>query len=292
MSVERTIGIKPARIAVQELDKSFDGKYLCCWNSFIHCETWAYNVYSKSFSQNKKIICAETPYIGREYFDTQGQRPLDTVYVRVGWGDVSTYHPKHFNIKKQYSPLRLEGILKNQNKEMEKEWRSSGDHILFPMQVPNDSSLRGIDIWAAAQYDLIKLRQNTDRKIIITLHPDIKKGWGQTRFNQSKQHFDNFKKVADTVGATISDKPSKQLLQNCWCVVTYTSGFSFDAIIRGIPVITINNRSFAAPISSNFIEEIEDPKLGNRIDWLSNVAYCEWSVEEIKQGKCRDHLLS
>lgn len=291
MTVERSIGIAKAKAAVNELNSTFGNDYLVCWNSFIHIEGWAYNVYDKLFKENKTLICAETPYIGREYFDKQSQHTDATVNVRVGFGDVSTYHPRHFNIKKQYSPERAEMLLKRNDIQLN-DWREDGDHILIATQVPNDSSLRGIDIWASLQYDLIKLRQYTNRRIFITLHPEVQKGWGKKRFDDASKHYANFQKVVNMVGAQILTQDSKSLLQNCWAVICYSSGFSFDALVRGIPVITLSNRNFAAPICSHFIEEIENPKMGDRMEWLSNIAYCEWSIEEIRNGICKEHLLS
>lgn len=292
MPIERKIGIAGAKDALVLLENSFGkDKYFYTWNSYIHVADWAIGVYKKSIDSNKKIICAETPYIGREFFSEAKNKQKNEIFVRVGWNDVSTYHPKHFNIYKQFSPERIEKILKNQNKKMSPEWRKNGDHILIATQVPNDSSLWGIDQWATLQYELIKLRQHTDRKILITLHPEIQKGWAKSRFNNSKSNFEKFKQVVGMVGAEISNKPSKELLKNCWCVICFTSGFTFDAIVRGIPTITLHNRSFAAPISSKFVEEIENPRLEDRIQWLSNIAYCEWSLEEIKQNKCKEHLL-
>jgi hypothetical protein len=293
MAVARTIKHRVAIMAVEELNRSFDNNYICCWNSFVHIQEWAYEAYRQSFTEKKKIICTETPYMSREYFNAPDNRSDEELYVRVGWGDVSTYHPKHFNIKRQHNPQRFEGILKKQDRHLSSDWRKTGEHILFPLQVPCDSSLRGLDIWAAAQYDLIKLRQNTDRDIILTMHPDTQnREYAKKRFSDSNQHFEKFKEVVAMVGAEISNVDTHQLLENCWCVVTYSSGVSFDAILRGIPVITMSNRSFAAPICSHYIEEIETPKMVDRISWFSNVAYCEWNIEEIKRGVCREHLLS
>lgn len=291
MTVERIIGVSKAKAAVTELNRTFGNEYLVCWNSFIHIEDWSYGVYDKMFKNNQTLICAETPYIGREYFDKQAQHTDATVNVRVGFGDVSTYHPKHFNIKKDYPSDRAELLLSRNNINID-DWRTDGDHILIATQVPNDSSLRGIDIWASLQYDLIKLRQYTNRPIFITLHPETKKGWGKKRFDSAMQNYSNFERVAAMIGAKILEQDSKSLLQNCWAVVCYSSGFSFDALIRGIPVITLSNRNFAAPICSHFVEEIENPVMRDRMKWLSNIAYCEWSVEEIRNGLCREHLLS
>lgn len=290
----RTIGNAVAREATTALANQFPDSFVV-WNSFIHVETWAFDAYEKYLKSGKRLVCAETPYIGRDRFDNGKGYPVDDVPVRVGLGDVSTYHPKHFNIKEQKSYDRLD-MMKDKYNFSIAPWRSDGDHILVATQVPNDSSLRGIDIWSSLQYDLIKLRESTNRPIIIRPHPVIEsEGWAKQRFNQSTQNYSNFLKVADMVGATIETrKSSKELLDGCWAVVVYSSGFSFDALIRGIPVITLSNRNFAAPICSHFPEEVESPKMQvmSRLHFLSNAAWCEWTPREIKEGKCKEHLLS
>lgn len=183
-------------------------------------------------------------------------------------------------------------ILKSTNTTL-KNWRTDGEHILYAMQVPTDSSLTGLDIFAAAAYDLIQIRQTTNRPIIISMHPDLQKDWGERNFLQNNQYFKKFQSVVSLVGANLQIGNSKESLENCWCTVCYTSGFGFDSIAEGVPVITLSERSFVAPISEKNLYNIESPFIptdDQKYAWLSRVAYCQWTIEEIKNGLITSRL--
>ena len=58
-----------------------------------------------------------------------------------------------------------------------------------------------------------------------------------------------------------------------------------------MPVITCSEYNFMWPISSHSIEDIETPKLGSRQQTFYDLAWTQWSVDEIKQGKPWEHLI-
>ena len=80
-------------------------------------------------------------------------------------------------------------------------------------------------------------------------------------------------------------------LNNAHCTISYTSGSSIDSIVSGVPVITCSEYNFLWPISSHSLEDIENPKLGEREQLLYDLAYAQWTTEEIKQGKPSEHLI-
>jgi hypothetical protein len=285
----RTIGGN-SEVVLQELKQQFGAEHLYTWSGYNHYQDWAILAYSRAIASGKKIICAETPLIGRDLFD---QNDIKT-YFRIGINSVSTQQFKNFNIPAKTSVDRLCSIL-DATKTTIKSWRKNGEHILYAMQVPADSSLSGLDIFAAAQYDLVQIRQITNRPIIITLHPDLQKEWGMDNFKKNNQNFEKFKVVASVVGAKLQIGGSKDALENCWCTVCYTSGFGFDSMAEGVPVITLSQRNFIAPISGNNLYEIDDPHIpseGEMMDWLSRIAYCQWTIDEIRSGLTKNHLES
>ena len=273
-----------------ELEKQFGGDLIYVWGGYNHYQDWALDAYFRAISEKKTIICAETPLIGRDLFDKNNK---DT-YYRVAIGTVSVQHFKNFNLPNIAKEDRLFAILENTSTTL-KNWRKDGEHILYAMQVPADSSLRGLDVFAAAQYDLIKIREISERPIIISLHPDLQKDWGMNNFKENSKHFDRFLKVAEFVGANIQIGGSKKALENCWCVVCHTSGFSFDSITEGVPVITLSEGNFMAPICSHNIHDIESPYIPNneeKMAWLSRVAYCQWTIEEVSNGLVKQHFFN
>jgi hypothetical protein len=267
------------------LEEQFKDEYLYCWNNFKHDTTWAFDAYEKSFKDNKNILCAETPLIGRELFN---QQSLNS-YFRIGCNNVSNYHDHNFWIPTNPTPDRLFEILENTNTVL-KDWRKDGDHIIYAMQVPADTSLTGLDIFAAAQYDLILLRKLTNRPIYISMHPDTKHGWGKSQFNDNKRSYDGFLKVVDLTNSIIADCSTQELFNNAWCTICYTSGSSFDSIANGIPVITLSQLSFMRPLSSISYYDINNPLIIDRLPWLSKIAYCQWTIDEVRSGKFKNYI--
>lgn len=279
-----------SRDVLQALEAEFGHENFYTWNSYNHGEDWALKSYALAIKERKNIICAETPLIGRSLFNNHDSES----YYRIGINIVSSQQFTNFNLPKNVSSDRLHSILENTKTNL-KNWRSDGEHIIYAMQVPGDSSLRGLDIFAAAQYDLIQIRQISNRPIIITLHPDLKKGWAQENFKRNNQNFEKFTNVVDLVDAKLQLGGSEEALEGCWCTICYSSGFGFDSLAAGVPVITLSNNSFVAPLCSNSIYEIETPFIPNdcqKYSWLSRVAYCQWRLSEIKSGLFKKHIYS
>jgi hypothetical protein len=64
--------------------------------------------------------------------------------------------------------------------------------------------------------------------------------------------------------------------------------------MSGVPVIACDEGNFAWDISSNFPEDVVEPKLEDPEtvkQWLYNLAYCQWSEEEMQNGNAWRHLL-
>ena len=280
----RTIGGISLPI-LKALHAQFQEDYYYTWNSFKHNNAWAYKVYEKSFKTNKRVMCAETPLIGRDQFN----RNDPNTYYRIGIDIVSEY--LGYNFPAPYTPdtSRLHNILDKTNIEL-MPWRNNGSYIVYAMQVPGDSALAGLDIFAAAQYHLILLRRNTKRKIYITMHPDIKKQWGKLEMDNNKAHYTDFMRVVSMVNAEITDIPTNTLLDDAWATVCYTSGVSFDSIAKGVPSFAIGENSFVRPLCGTSLYEIEYPLKKERLSWLSKIAYCQWTVNEVNSGTYKEHI--
>jgi len=81
-------------------------------------------------------------------------------------------------------------------------------------------------------------------------------------------------------------------LKNAHCMVSYTSGSSIDSILEGVPVIPGSEYNFVYDISSHTLDDIENPKLGDRKQLLYDLAYAQWSVQEIEKGTAWEHLFN
>ena len=69
---------------------------------------------------------------------------------------------------------------------------------------------------------------------------------------------------------------------NYHCVINHNSGVPIHAAISGTPVIC-DRSSLAYPVS-DAIENIANPTLPDREDWLIKLCHTEWTVDEISQG--------
>ena len=176
-----------------------------------------------------------------------------------------------------------------------KDFNGWKDHkqgaILLLVQLPGDASLRGQDMAEWVKETVLKIRAQTDREIIIRLHPALGDK-GRTAFigEMSDLILSNVKNI------TWSNKVSS--LENDFkksgICISYSSGSSIDAVLNGVPCITTDEGNFVWPISSHDITEIDDPYLADKDtvqQWLHNLSYCQWSIDEIKQGTVWKHLI-
>jgi hypothetical protein len=215
--------------------------------------------------RDKPLIVIETPLLGRTITDKHE-------YHRVG---LNHFMRGLTDFKNENSPSdRFEKLgLKI------KPWRKKGDHILIVGQNMNDASLFGIDFSLWVKNTIQHLRRHTDRPIVFRDHPENK----DLMKNLIATY--NWANVSYSNKGTINDD-----LKNAHCTVAYTSGSSIDSILAGVPVIPCSECNFVWPVSSHQLSEIENPKLGEREQLLYDLAYAQWSVDEIKQGKPWQHL--
>lgn len=153
-----------------------------------------------------------------------------------------------------------------------------GDSVLFCGQVPWDTAVQDIDYiqWCK---DIVKsIREVTDRNIIFRPHPlgpDMSKHIEETRrvkMSTNKNILEDFKET--------------------WCAVAYNSNALVEAAIEGIPVFAFNNGAMTWEIANKNIANIENPKLPPRQQWAANLAYTQWTLDEMKLGLPLKHLLS
>lgn len=90
-------------------------------------------------------------------------------------------------------------------------------------------------------------------------------------------------------GATFS-RPPRELsddLLTASALVVHGSNASADALLAGIPIISLGP-SIAhnlAHWSLSAVEQLECPPAGLRSAWAKQVAYCQWTIPELKSGE-------
>jgi len=73
--------------------------------------------------------------------------------------------------------------------------------------------------------------------------------------------------------------PANQFLDTAWVLVTFNSNALVDAMIKGVPVISINKERLIGSL-----KDIENPPLIDREQFLSNLIANQWTLSEMEDG--------
>ena len=163
-----------------------------------------------------------------------------------------------------------------------KPWRSTGNHILICLQRPLGWSMRGVDLMKWLKRTLSRIRENSDRPILIRWHPGDWKA------------FPNYKSTLVKFGVTVSpqNRHITEDLVNCWAVVCHNSTPSAVAPIEGIPAFITDDPAYSqgGDIANTDLSQIENPHMPDREQWIRKLAQCHWSFEDVRSGRCWAHM--
>ena len=154
-------------------------------------------------------------------------------------------------------------------------WRKEGRHILVCPPTGAIEWFFDTQNWLNTIVETLK--QHTDREIIVRdkpMDPQVSTKAGVTQlvgFNKKNQ-----------------DRPLQQDLDDAHCVITFNSNVAITTAIQGIPVIC-GKECAAFPIA-NQIEQVEKLEYPDRQPWLNNLAYSQFTLDEMKSGFAYDIL--
>lgn len=81
----------------------------------------------------------------------------------------------------------------------------------------------------------------------------------------------------------------ESLLADCHAVVTHHSNVGVDALLAGVPVFSVEG--VASCMGSSDLAEIEAPRRdGDREQFMADLAWCQWTPAEMRQGLLWRHL--
>jgi len=233
---------------------------------------------------SKSFVCIETPLLGRKMFQKDS-------YHRVGINGFLN-RAAYWGEDKDYADDRLKKLGYEY-----KGWKKPnelGDTIVVALQLAGDASLRGNDINEWCLDTITELRKHTDRPIEIRTHPGVSEK-GMSNHDDLMKHF-IFKystSIKDVTFVNGKDIAWENQLKDAFAVIAYSSGLSIDAVANGVPVIACDEGNFAWQVAEKRIENINDMKLASEqqvYQWLANLAYMQWSPEEMLSGECWQHL--
>jgi hypothetical protein len=187
-------------------------------------------------------------------------------YFMVGWDGLNG----RANYLNQHSrPDRWHQL----NVELQ-PWRRSGETIVLCGQVPWDASVQDSDHVGWCRSTAVELASLTQRPIVFRPHP------------------------LQPNAIDMSDRPVRfsnaaslqEDLQNAWAVVTYSSNAGVEATLAGIPAFAADRGAMGYEILNRDLTTIEQPAMPDRAAWLSNLAYTQWTADELADGLAIEHL--
>jgi hypothetical protein len=227
---------------------------------------------------NKQSIIIELPLLGRTFATSH-------LYWRVGingWLNNQGYYNN-----KDMSNDRWLQIKQDCNINL-KPFRQTGVNIIIALQKPSDASLLGIDMSKWCCKMIKHIRKYTKRRIIIRPHT-LAKTYDNVLINKYVNKYKNI----EYIPANQYPKKRNDFI-NAWCVVSFTSGYSVDSIINGIPVFAMSKHNFTYDLGNIHLSNIENPIINDeeRMQFLYNLSYCQWTKNEIELGLPWKHLFN
>lgn len=145
--------------------------------------------------------------------------------------------------------------------------RANGYHILLAGMGDKGAQADGYEPEEWERAAIALLRKHTNRPI----HYRPKPSW---------------KKARPIEGTVLShrDRPIEEELRNCWAVVTHHSNVAVDAIVAGVPVFCW--AGVGTEFASRKLADIERPAWPDidRQQWLADIAFTQWSIQEMREG--------
>lgn len=155
-----------------------------------------------------------------------------------------------------------------------------GDSILFAGSSEKFCLWHGLgDPTEYARGVITELRKYTDRPVIYRPKPSWKHAVPLDLPGVSFSHGDK--------------KPFVDDLSQSMAVITYGSNAALESLMLGTPVISLGPSVVQplVPHKLSGIERLGMPSSNDLRDYMSNLAYCQWSIDELANGKAAPHLL-
>lgn len=167
-----------------------------------------------------------------------------------------------------------------------KPWRHHGNNVIIALQ--NERSRQWQDmpkmsIWLG---DMInRLRQHTDRPILIRPHPRF-----PVPINAQCLDQDCFLDLPRPVTGTYDHYDLDRSLADAWALINWNSHPAILSVLSGVPAF-VGPSSFAAPVAGLDVGMIENPVYADREQWCEDLAWTEWTVSEISNGVPQEQII-
>lgn len=143
-----------------------------------------------------------------------------------------------------------------------------GDYVLLCGVSPKQASRHGVPYGAWERAAFAALSAVTDRPIFVREKPGNPPIAGLPR---------------------LPDMPASKAIRGAWAVVCKTGNIGVDAIVEGVPVLAESGPG-RVYFGEQAIEALAPLSAADRIRALSDIAYWQWTADEIARGELWEHL--
>ena len=212
-------------------------------------------------SQGKHVICMERGLYGnREDFNVFA---WDGLHGSGRWDHIQDMPPDRW----ESHGMRLE------------PWSNDGEEILVCAQVPWDANVNDVDHLDWLEETMHLIRDRSNRPIAFRAHPKIRNRHGATGYGRVLNALPANTRICD------SRQPVHADLQRAFACVCWNSNTAMDAVIAGVPAFTFHKNAIAYEVTCHDLDQISDPPRIDREQWAWNLAYKQWTMDEVASGK-------
>ena len=228
----------------------------------------------------------------KKIYDTQNAMGNKVLTFERGFINRSIYHSVGWNGINGRADFKVKNCPNDRFDKIGvdvKPWKQKGKTILVCGQVPWDcnvqhlntgfkkrpTSVQGYMDWLRNTLETI--HEHTNRNIIFRPHPS---------FRRRKEWYE----VATPDYVFWSTNSLEADFKRAKVCVAFNSNTMVEAAIQGIPVFAGDIGSMAYPIANTDLTQINDPKKPSRKQWLNDLAYKQWTWDEMSRGLFWEHL--
>jgi len=155
--------------------------------------------------------------------------------------------------------------------------------VLFCLQLPWDAAVNNTHYPTFVRDATEKILKETGRDIILRNHPLISTG-GCSQLPIANEYRAEVDKLLRNDRVRLSHSVSiEDDFDKAWCAVAYNSNSTVDATLYGVPSFVADRGSMTWDISRHDLK-IEEPITPNRHQWLCDLSYTQWSVDEVSEA--------
>jgi len=213
-----------------------------------------------------------------EIFQRQRKKNLDVVVLETGYinrGDGETHHyAAGFNGLNGRADFRNDGSPPDRAMKLGVELKPyhDGDYIVLCSQVPWDASVDGTDHARWVHETAEQVRHFSFRPIKFRPHP-MARGV-----------------IPVPKDCELSEVPLSEDLKNAHAVLAFNSNSGVEALLDGVASFAFDRGSMAWRMSNRSLLSIDFPSRPDRSQWLNNLCYAQWTIDEMRCGEAWAHL--